>query len=161
MRKLTAKQRAFVDEYLIDMNATQAAIRAGYSKKTARSVGNENLTKPDIKKVIDQALEERSNQCALDAEQVIAEMSKRAMAGHLEFFGITHEEWAELSINDRLNHKARMMNIQNKNLEQLAKHHQIYVPKPGANLPTFGFEIDLGWNDEPAKSQERKEDETE
>lgn len=45
---LTAKQQRFVDEYLIDLNATQAAIRAGYSEKTARSVGSENLTKPDV-----------------------------------------------------------------------------------------------------------------
>ena len=53
---LTKKQERFVDEYLIDLNATQAAIRAGYSGKTARSVGAENLTKPDIKKAIEEAL---------------------------------------------------------------------------------------------------------
>jgi phage terminase small subunit len=45
---LTAKQQRFVDEYLIDLNATQAAIRAGYSESTARAIGHENLTKPDI-----------------------------------------------------------------------------------------------------------------
>jgi phage terminase small subunit len=44
--KLTAKQRRFVQEYLIDLNATQAAIRAGYSKNSARQVGTENLSKP-------------------------------------------------------------------------------------------------------------------
>lgn len=46
--KLTPKQARFVDEYLIDLNATQAAIRAGYSKKTAGSIGDENLKKPAI-----------------------------------------------------------------------------------------------------------------
>jgi hypothetical protein len=45
---LTDKQRRFVDEYLVDLNATQAAIRAGYSERTARSIAAENLTKPDI-----------------------------------------------------------------------------------------------------------------
>jgi hypothetical protein len=45
---LTDKQRRFVDEYLIDLNATQAAIRAGYSERTARSIAAENLTKPDV-----------------------------------------------------------------------------------------------------------------
>jgi phage terminase small subunit len=45
---LTPKQQRFVEEYLVDLNATQAAIRAGYSKKTARAIGAENLTKPDI-----------------------------------------------------------------------------------------------------------------
>jgi phage terminase small subunit len=49
---LTDKQKRFVAEYLIDLNATQAAIRAGYSEKTARSVGSENLTKPDVAALI-------------------------------------------------------------------------------------------------------------
>lgn len=147
MGQLTAKQQAFIHEYLIDMNATKAAIRAGYSVKTARSVGNENLTKPDIKKAIDEALLERSKRCELDADRVIELISQRAIADHLEFFGVTPEEWADLSINERLTLKARMLNIQNKNLEQLAKHHQIYVPKPGFNMPTFDAVIDLGWEE--------------
>ena len=46
--QLTAKQERFVQEYLVDLNATQAAIRAGYSRKTAYSIGEENLKKPDI-----------------------------------------------------------------------------------------------------------------
>lgn len=45
---LTPKQQRFVDEYLIDLNATQAAIRAGYSEKTSYSIGQENLNKPEI-----------------------------------------------------------------------------------------------------------------
>jgi phage terminase small subunit len=49
---MTPKQAAFVDEYLIDLNATQAAIRAGYSAKTAGSYGNENLQKPEIQQAI-------------------------------------------------------------------------------------------------------------
>ena len=48
MSKLTEKQKKFVDEYLIDLNATQAAIRAGYSEKTARSIGQRLLTNVDI-----------------------------------------------------------------------------------------------------------------
>lgn len=47
-KRLTERQERFCREYVVDYNATQAAIRAGYSKKTARSVGSENLTKPDI-----------------------------------------------------------------------------------------------------------------
>ena len=53
---LTAKQNKFISEYLIDLNATQAAIRAGYSKNSARMVGYENLTKPYIQDVIQAAL---------------------------------------------------------------------------------------------------------
>jgi phage terminase small subunit len=55
MPVLSEKQKRFVSEYLIDLNATQAAIRAGYSAKTARSVGSENLTKPDIAAAIAEA----------------------------------------------------------------------------------------------------------
>ena len=49
---LTDKQALFVLEYLVDLNATQAAIRAGYSAQTARKIGSENLTKPDIMQAI-------------------------------------------------------------------------------------------------------------
>ena len=52
-KKLTPKQKAFADYYIETGNATEAAIRAGYSKKTARVIGQENLTKPAIKQYID------------------------------------------------------------------------------------------------------------
>lgn len=51
--RLTPRQQRFVDEYLIDLNATQAAIRAGYSKKTAYAIGHENLSKPEIANAIE------------------------------------------------------------------------------------------------------------
>ncbi|MFW5438107.1 terminase small subunit [Paenibacillus apiarius] len=68
---LTAKQNAFVQEYLIDLNATQAAIRAGYSAKTARKIGQENLTKPDIQKAIQEAMGERSERTEITADMVL------------------------------------------------------------------------------------------
>lgn len=58
--RLSVKQKRFIDEYLIDLNATQAAIRAGYSPKSAKEIGCENLTKPNIKAAIDKAMVERS-----------------------------------------------------------------------------------------------------
>ena len=60
MPKLTAKQERFCEEYLIDLNATQAAIRAGYSVESAGSIGSENLTKPEIRARIDTAMADRS-----------------------------------------------------------------------------------------------------
>ena len=51
-KKLTPKQNRFVEEYLIDLNATKAAVRAGYSEKTARQIGSENLSKPAIQEAI-------------------------------------------------------------------------------------------------------------
>lgn len=70
-KQLTAKQERFVEEYLIDLNATQAAIRAGYSKKTARDIGYENLTKPDIRAAIVEKRKEISKRVDLTIDDVI------------------------------------------------------------------------------------------
>ena len=69
--QLNMKQQAFVDEYLKDFNATQAAIRAGYSEKTARSIGSENLKKPDIARAIKAAVAER----AMGADEVLLRLA--------------------------------------------------------------------------------------
>ena len=65
---MTEKQKRFCDEYLIDLNAAQAAIRAGYSKKAAKQVGSENLTKPDLKKYI-KDLGKKAVQSAQEAQK--------------------------------------------------------------------------------------------
>lgn len=75
---LNAKQRIFVSEYLKDKNATQAAIRAGYSKKTATKIGSENLLKPDIKAAIEKAIKKVTERAELKASDVLAEIRKLA-----------------------------------------------------------------------------------
>lgn len=69
---LTPKQQRFVEEYLIDLNATQAAIRAGYSEKTAYAVGHENLKKPEIAKALSAARGERSQRTEITADYVLS-----------------------------------------------------------------------------------------
>ena len=71
MADLTPKQQRFVEEYLIDLNATQAAIRAGYSENTAKEIGCENLTKPNIQKAIEEAKKARSEETKIDASYVL------------------------------------------------------------------------------------------
>lgn len=71
MAKLTAKQRRFCDEYLIDLNATQAAIRAGYSEKNARNIASENLAKPNIKAYIDERMAEKESQLIATQDEVL------------------------------------------------------------------------------------------
>jgi phage terminase small subunit len=78
LAKLTPKQRSFVDEYLIDLNATQAAIRAGYSPKTANEIGAENLAKPSIKAEVDKVLAERSKRTGITQDRVLREIAKLA-----------------------------------------------------------------------------------
>lgn len=68
---MNKRQRKFADEYLIDCNATQAAIRAGYSEKTARSQGQRLLTKVDIKTYIDEQLEKIHNEKIADTKEVM------------------------------------------------------------------------------------------
>ena len=69
--ELTPKQEAFVREYLIDLNATQAAIRAGYSQKTAQAQGTENLSKPLVRAKIDAELANRAKRTEITADWVL------------------------------------------------------------------------------------------
>lgn len=77
---MTPKQEQFVREYLIDLNATQAAIRAGYSQKTAGAVGHELLKKPEIIEAIDAAKIERSEETKIDAAWVLKRLADEAVA---------------------------------------------------------------------------------
>lgn len=75
---LSEKQKRFCAEYLIDLNATQAAIRAGYSINTADVIGCENLTKPNINKEISKAMAERSKRTGVNQDRVVLELAKIA-----------------------------------------------------------------------------------
>jgi phage terminase small subunit len=108
--KLTPKQARFVQEYLIDLNAAQAAIRAGYSAKTARVIGHENLTKPGIAAAIEKAMVERAERTRLTGDMVVDELRKIGFANMadymkpgpesypvLDFSSLTRDQAAALS----------------------------------------------------------------
>lgn len=76
MKKLTIKQKKFADEYIISGNATQAAIKAGYSKKTARFTGAENLTKPNIKSYIDERMKKLEEEAIADQTEVLKYLTR-------------------------------------------------------------------------------------
>ncbi len=78
MAKLTEKQQRFIDEYLIDLNATQAAIRAGYSVKTAREQASQNLTKLNIQQAISEKMAERSKRTGVNQDRIVLELAKIA-----------------------------------------------------------------------------------
>ena len=78
MAKLTEKQQRFVDEYLIDLNATQAAVRAGYSVKTAKDIGCQNLAKLNIAQAIAEKMAERSKRTGVNQDRVVLELAKIA-----------------------------------------------------------------------------------
>ena len=81
---MTDKQKRFCDEYLIDCNATQAAIRAGYSPKTAYSIGEENLKKPELKTYIDERLEQLHSEKTADAQEVLEYLTSVMRGEHTE-----------------------------------------------------------------------------
>ena len=81
---MTDKQKRFCDEYLIDCNATQAAIRAGYSPKTAYSIGEENLKKPELKTYIDERLEQLRSEKIADAQEVLEYLTSVMRGEHTE-----------------------------------------------------------------------------
>jgi phage terminase small subunit len=76
MAKLTPKQERFVREYLIDLNATQAAIRAGYSRKTANEIGYENLRKTEVQEAINSAMQERARRTEITADRVLRQLAR-------------------------------------------------------------------------------------
>ena len=78
MAKLTEKQQRFVDEYLIDLNATQAAVRAGYKAKNAQQIGSENLSKLVIAEAIAEKMAERSKRTGVNQDRVVLELAKIA-----------------------------------------------------------------------------------
>ncbi|MFH3481144.1 terminase small subunit [Xanthobacter variabilis] len=89
MTELTRKQQMFVEEYLRDMNATAAAIRAGYSRHTARQIGAENLSKPYIAKAIAESMERRAEATGVEAARVLQELARIAFADIGQLFDAT------------------------------------------------------------------------
>ena len=87
MTRLTPKQHKFIDEYLIDLNGTQAAIRAGYRENTARQMAAQNLSKPVIQQKIQERREELSRQTKVTQERILEEEAAIAFCDPREVFG--------------------------------------------------------------------------
>lgn len=89
---LTAKQKRFCDEYLIDLNATQAAIRAGYSEKTAYRTGADNLRKPQIEEYIAKRQKELSRSTEITQERVIKELALIAFSNNADYAHVVEKK---------------------------------------------------------------------
>lgn len=96
------KQAAFVAEYLIDLNATQAAIRAGYSAKAAKVTGHRLLTNANVAAAIQKQMDERSKRTGITADRVLEELAKVGFANAADYFewgpgGITVRDQGDLT----------------------------------------------------------------
>lgn len=145
-QKLTPKQALFVKEYLVDLNATQAAIRAGYSAKTARQIGEENLSKPDIARAIAEQRKGREERTLITADRILLETARLAFFDPRKLFNadgtpkgiheldddsaacigglkVVTKGNAEMGFGEVLEYK---INDKNSALEKLFKHQGLY-----------------------------------
>ena len=133
MGKLTNKQARFVDEYLIDLNATQAAIRAGYSEKTARQSGAENLSKPVIKKAIEERMAEKKKELIADQDEVLEYLTS-VLRGESESAEIVVELIGGGMSQARIANKAPSEKDRIKAAELLGKRYGLYTDKASVKI---------------------------
>lgn len=100
MARLTAKQKRFIEEYLVDLNATQAAIRAGYSPHTAKEIGSENLSKPHIRARVEKELAERSKRTGINQDRVIRELARIALVNPVDVINMDEATIKEMASAD-------------------------------------------------------------
>lgn len=138
--KLTEKQKRFADEYIISGNATQAAIKAGYSKKTAAVIGTENLIKPNIKNYIDERLEELKSERTADAQEVLEYLTSVMRGNETEEVLIGIGEGVQSTVQKEVGAKDRL-----KAAELLGKRFALFTDKTEvavSEIPTFVDDID-------------------
>ena len=124
-KKLTAKQQRFCDEYLIDLNATQAAIRAGYSEKAARQIGTENMAKPSIKEYIEKRMEEKEKSLIADQDEVLKYLTS-VLRGESESEEIVIENVGDFTSEARTMKKAPSEKDRLKAAELLGKRYSLF-----------------------------------
>lgn len=110
--KLTEKERIFADEYIKTTNATQSAITAGYSEKTARSKGSQLLTKINVRQYIEAVMNERSKDTIATADEVLEYLTRVVRGEEKDAFGL------DVSIADKT-----------KAAELLGKRHMLFTDK--------------------------------
>lgn len=162
--KLSDKQERFCEEYLIDLNATQSAIRAGYAEKSARTQGSRLLTNDDIQKRISQLQADRSHRVKVDADYVLRRLVDMAELDYADIFDDNFcikpiSEWSEtwrkalngIEVTELFQRKDKQkvligfiksikMPKREKLLELIAKHNQVNA---------FGTQVD---DDEEVKA---------
>lgn len=127
-KKMTAKQKRFCDEYLTDMNATQAAIRAGYSAKTAYAIGQENLKKPVVKEYIEERMQQKEKELIADQDEVMRYLTS-VLRGQSQSEIVVIESTGDFMSQARTMQKAPDEKERLKAAELLGKAHMLFTDK--------------------------------
>lgn len=128
MARMTAKQQRFCDEYLIDLNATQAAIRAGYNPNSAGAMGAENLKKPYIKEYIEARMAEKESQLIADQDEVLKYLTS-VLRGESKSSIVVVESIGDYMTEAREMQKAPDEKERLKAAELLGKRYGLYTDK--------------------------------
>lgn len=134
---MTEKQKRFCDFYIETGNAKEAAIRAEYSEKTAKQIGQENLTKPDLRAYIDERLAELKNERTADAQEVLEYLTAVMRGEYKEATLIGVGEGAQAVVDIDVGAKDRL-----KAAELLGKRHALFTDK--VDLQTGDIVIKVG-----------------
>lgn len=148
MAKLTPKQQRFIEEYLVDLNATQAAIRAGYSAKTANEQGSRLLANVSIRACVDEALAERSRRTGINADRVLMELARLGFVNAIDVINMNEATVREEASRDdtaaiasvkvktiptedggEITEREIKLYDKTKNLELLGKHLGLFTDK--------------------------------
>ena len=161
---LSDKQKRFCDEYLIDLNATQAAIRAGYSEKSARQIGTENLTKPSVKEYIESRMREKEKELVADQNEVMRYLTAVMRREKTENVVVTLKEETTKYVKDedgtmrkqtikrevpKIVQIPAMLRDSNKAAELLGRAYSIYTDRVEADVDMeLNINIDYGEENE-------------
>lgn len=148
--KLSPKQLLFAKEYLIDLNATQAAIRAGYSEKTARQQGEQLLSKLDIAAEIQKGMDKRAAKIEITAEKVLQEIAKLSFANLQDFY---NENGSLKEIHTLPRDVAAALSSSKVNLTEACAVQEIKLHDKKGSLELLGKHLklfnDVGSKDNP------------
>lgn len=170
---LSDKQKRFVEEYLVDLNATQAAIRAGYSRKTASEIGYQNMSRPEIADAVAAAMQARSERTGITADRVVQELAligfarmrtymRTTSAGdpYLDLSAVTDEQsaaLAEVTVDDFVDGRGKdaravkrvrvKLHSKTDALDKLGRHLGIYAPEKHEHTGKDGKPIEVAYSD--------------
>lgn len=151
MARMTEKQRRFCDEYLIDLNATQAAIRAGYSTRTAQQMGAENLSKPVVKEYIAARMAEKESELIADQNEVLKYLTS-VMRGQSRSSVVVVESVGDFTSQAREMEKAPDEKERLKAAELLGKRYGLYTDKVEQDVD-LELHITVDYGDEGGGSE--------